>query len=512
MVDEGWRFEGELVVSELMYNPSTTEPDTEWLELYNPDPSRDLHLDGMLVSSSSSGGRAFWVAPGSVVVPAEGYAVLCHGDSVLGASCDYVYGTDLNPTSAQGATFSTSFALGNSSAVTITLSLDGVMLDEVIYNADGTWPGSSNGKSIELDPALLSSVENDAGASWCHPESSFGVGDMGTPGIEGDGCGLFAEDADGDGYTTTSDCDDADATVFPGAAEVWYDGVDQDCSGGSDYDADGDGVDSDGFGGGDCDDTDPTVLPGASDPPGDGVDQDCDGVDGSASATDADLDGYDSTVDCDDADATINPGAAEADNDLDDDCDDMVDEGWRAAGELLISEIMYNPSTTEPDTEWLELHNPDTTRDLHVDGLLVSSSSSSGRQFWVAPGSLVVPAGGYAVLCSGDSVLGAGCDYVYGTDLNSASAQGATFSASFALGNSGAVTLTLSLDGTALDTVIYNDGSGWPSSSNGKAVELDPTLLDATSNDTGTSWCHPTSTFGSGDLGTPQAANDPCAP
>lgn len=40
-----------------------------------------------------------------------------------------------------------------------------------------------------------------------------------------------ALDADGDGVSAPSDCDDADATVFPGADEVGGDGVDHDCDG-----------------------------------------------------------------------------------------------------------------------------------------------------------------------------------------------------------------------------------------------------------------------------------------
>ncbi len=63
-------------------------------------------------------------------------------------------------------------------------------------------------------------------------------------------------DADGDGTAAPWDCDDADATVFPGAADAWYDGVDQDCGGESDFDQDHDGVDAEAWGGGDCDDTD----------------------------------------------------------------------------------------------------------------------------------------------------------------------------------------------------------------------------------------------------------------
>ena len=87
-------------------------------------------------------------------------------------------------------------------------------------------------------------------------------------------------DADSDGYgesTTTTDaceaptgyvaldgdCDDADATINPGATETWYDGVDSDCDGGSDCDADGDGFDAEACGGDDCDDGDPTTFPGS---------------------------------------------------------------------------------------------------------------------------------------------------------------------------------------------------------------------------------------------------------
>ncbi len=59
---------------------------------------------------------------------------------------------------------------------------------------------------------------------------------------------------------TAEDCDDTRATVNPGAVEIWYDGVDQDCDRGDDYDQDGDG---DGAAtlspsGSDCDDRDPT--------------------------------------------------------------------------------------------------------------------------------------------------------------------------------------------------------------------------------------------------------------
>ncbi len=92
-------------------------------------------------------------------------------------------------------------------------------------------------------------------------------------------------DNDGDGYDSDIDCDDTDATVYPGAPEL-CDGKDNDCDlqidEGLSTDADGDGhytLSSCASPHDDCDDTDPTIYPGATEICGDGIDQDCDGSD-----------------------------------------------------------------------------------------------------------------------------------------------------------------------------------------------------------------------------------------
>ncbi|MCB9741896.1 MAG: FG-GAP repeat protein [Alphaproteobacteria bacterium] len=132
-------------------------------------------------------------------------------------------------------------------------------------------------------------------------------------------------DNDGDGFGPAEDCDDDDASVYPGAEDDWYDGVDSDCEGDDDFDADTDGHQSDAYDGDDCDDSNPDAYPGNEETWYDGVDGDCDGRDD----YDADGDGYagDGGADCDDTDEDVNPGTLEvADDGIDNDCDSAVDE------------------------------------------------------------------------------------------------------------------------------------------------------------------------------------------
>ena len=196
-----------------------------------------------------------------------------------------------------------------------------------------------------------------------------------------------------------SDCDDNDATAYPGAAEVPGNAADEDCNGGIACYTDGDGdgapgsrsvlsADADCGDPGehaalsptDCDDRDPAVGPHAQELPGNSLDEDCDRT--LACYVDADDDGYtvaapatvlstsrtcadpgqaltlSAQVDCDDSTALVRPGGAEVSGDeVDEDCDggllclrDADGDGYAGDG-----------TTPSPD---LDCSDPGEVRDL----------------------------------------------------------------------------------------------------------------------------------------------------
>jgi hypothetical protein len=159
-------------------------------------------------------------------------------------------------------------------------------------------------------------------------------------------CNFFPVDRDGDGYEEGVDCDDNDPATYPGAPEDCCEGIDRNCDGVADmctncfpegWDEDGDGYYTGGWapeGEQDCDDTNPDVNPGAEEICFDGLDNDCSGAEDDSDECavinpipDADGDGFTVDVDCDDNNAWVNPGIElDCGDGLDNDCDDVADE------------------------------------------------------------------------------------------------------------------------------------------------------------------------------------------
>lgn len=205
----------------------------------------------------------------------------------------------------------------------------------------------------------------------------------------------FYVDSDGDGYGNpsaplsectapsgfvedASDCDDSDSGTFPGASEIYYDGVDQDCDGADACDWDLDGEDANVCSGGvDCNDSDATINTSATEIWYDGVDQDCDAW----SDFDQDFDGHDALSagggDCDDRDVTVYPGAPEIADGKDNDCngysedDDTDGDGLKSELELALG---TDPALGDTDGDGLsdgdETLSGTVLMDTDTDGIL----------------------------------------------------------------------------------------------------------------------------------------------
>lgn len=120
-------------------------------------------------------------------------------------------------------------------------------------------------------------VDNgDDDIQWYTDSDGDGYGDPDSP-------GLIQCDQPSGQVNNDEDCDDTDINIYPGAVEIWYNGVDSDCYGDSDYDADKDGYDSEAYGGDDCEDGDEEVNPGLPEICEDGKDNNCDDLDDTCS-------------------------------------------------------------------------------------------------------------------------------------------------------------------------------------------------------------------------------------
>jgi DNA/RNA endonuclease G (NUC1) len=164
---------------------------------------------------------------------------------------------------------------------------------------------------------------------------------------------------------------------------------------------------------------------------------------------------------------------------------------------ITINEIMADPLRAEGGAswgEWFEVHNYGTTP-VDLQGWTIASAGGLSQPPHVISSSVIVPAGGFAVLGRGnDPTLNGGItlDYNYFTGTSS----------------------TIFLDAT--DWLVLRDGFGtrvdsvrWTGSTTmlkGATRALRDASVD-NANVEGANWGYSTVPFGDGDLGTPRAAN-----
>lgn len=164
---------GDLVITEFMPNPmAVSDTDGEYIEVYNSTDA-DIDMDGLTISDDNN----TFNVNGSFIVPAKSYAVFVrNGDSVENGG---ISGTVYD--------YPNTFSLVSDSFIKIECDNNGTMItiDEVIYDANFPF---GNGISASLDPSKLTKDDNDNANNWCPGETTYGDGDLGTPGAENDAC------------------------------------------------------------------------------------------------------------------------------------------------------------------------------------------------------------------------------------------------------------------------------------------------------------------------------------
>ena len=165
-------------------------------------------------------------------------------------------------------------------------------------------------------------------------------------------------------------------------------------------------------------------------------------------------------------------------------------------GELLITEIMYNPTAlSDTDGEWFEIYN-NSDRTINLLNLVLERDDINRLTI---PDPIDLGPGAYFVFARTDQATDA-TDYY-------------NYSSGILLPNTGAV-LSIFNEGDITDpgALIFSldyGSAGFPDGS-GASIGLNPNLLNASNAVSGTSWCISTSSFSTGDLGTPGVVNDNC--
>lgn len=177
------------------------------------------------------------------------------------------------------------------------------------------------------------------------------------------------------------------------------------------------------------------------------------------------------------------------------DGDETPIPGVIGSGDLLITEIMYDPGAlTDAVGEWFEIVN-NTNLPIDLQQVVIKKNDTERH---IINGHTMLAAHEYCVLARTVEATTVS-KYIYGTAIS--------------LNNTGAI---LSLcnygtDGTNGSLICsINYGAGDFPGATGASLSLSPELTNNTDAILGKSWCASSTVYSTGDLGTPGLPNDTC--
>ncbi len=355
-------------------------------------------------------------------------------------------------------------------------------------------------------------------------------------------------DADNDGLGNA--CDNCDLVSNISQADGDNDGAGDACDvclnisnpDQADTDGDGDGnacdncvsvsnanqLDGDGDGFGNACDVCPSLnSSNQTDSDGDKIGNECDNCPSIANATQVDFDADGDGDSCDNCIKVSNPNQANADGQgAGDACVNQCGNYWTEAGEdcddgnsvdtdsckndckfnavspspgdLIFTEITANGNgntSGQDNAEWVEIYNA-STKSIQLQNVRLEAANGNAT----IAANIVMTPGAYVTLArantSGTSTAGFTATYLY---------QTLPFT-------NGGDTLRLEYpNGTVIDQVTFDDGNGWPNTTQGTSIQLSNNRFTAAQNDAAGNWCSSTNTYATNKKGTPGVANAQCA-
>lgn len=193
-----WPVAAEVIISEIMYNPDSSESlpnDVEWVEVYNTG-NTPVDISGWFLQDED--GATGGIVGTAILDPQEAAVIIPDDQTILDFQEAWGTGFDIFPVSnwGSGGLLGLSNSPSSTNEVLTLRDSDGNLVDEVNYDDEGDWPTDSpDGPSIYLLPGALDSVSNDSGLNWARSEvgvdgaygnnqtGDFNGFDVGSPGV-----------------------------------------------------------------------------------------------------------------------------------------------------------------------------------------------------------------------------------------------------------------------------------------------------------------------------------------
>lgn len=490
---------GDVIITEFLFathqGPGLEERFQEFIELYNTTGS-EIDISGWYIVDDNPTDEF----PEGTILPAGGSIIICGNDGDLtddgpGAVITaeiFAAAWEPSPWTTDGTIpvvvldqFET---LANSPSSTNEIlqvfTADGVLQDEVNYDDVSPWPTDAlQGRSFILRPQFLNALDNDHGCSW-----------------------LRADSAD-DAYPTNRVIVDLDSLVvtehIPGTTVIMFE--EPEGSFGANYaspgyvetvpvinDCNSNGIDDIlDICSGTSNDCNQNSIPDEceTDCNGNGIPDECDIINDPA-IMDCNANGL-----LDECEIAENPN-------LDLDSNGILDV-CEAAGDVIITEVMYNPPTDEFESEWVEIMNiSDSAVDISawtVGDLEDGQSDPLAGTIILEPGEIALLINDYTAQNSEptDPYFGVDPETEFRLSWNIPASTQVIAVVNFGsrantAGPGNEILALVDADTIPSDIVDYISdetlGTSWPADDGTASIYLKGTKLDATDNNKGSNW------------------------